>query len=525
MQIDTGIKETLDTIFAGVLVGGIDTSNKELMYKKRDVYKVALNRFIGRFKFCVFFEEYAIFWNLVKERGIKAFTRSNLELVLENNVDIILASKYIDWSPWVSIQGRPTTDEEKFVAYKEKVLRAFDRLSNMYVDEDAYDTAIKVYVDWYTNQLQLETAQKMTLILTDGIKEKVKGRTKSYKGLADSQVYYREKQSIIESLIEDNHRNDYAVDESWLETELTKLDSKRDETSLFKTGIEPIDNSIKWIRRGRMYNILGAPKGGKTSLSNHLVAEALENGLNVAVWAVEGSSKDWEHKQEAHIIFKQYALNAFLNSQNLDNSNKNGGVIVVNSDSISNPSTLTQEEKEAVVSATTLLATDPKRGKLSFIEGTAYVEDFRDKILAHYKEINPFDVLVIDSPINFLSLTGKSSVERIKEAFINLGTFIGTGLPVKVACIVTSQIKQSAIDEVRKKTDAELSITSGGESAEVIRTPDETWGLFSTKESLKTGRIQIQSVASRHQGNFDSFYCKAHLGSSYFTYVPDVMDY
>ena len=78
-----------------------------------------------------------------------------------------------------------------------------------------------------------------------------------------------------------------------------------------------------------------------------------------------------------------------------------------------------KKKQEAIISARTSLFKGTEFGRLSFIEGVAYAEDFIDVLDDHYKTRNPFDVLVIDSLVNIMSRQRKGKVERILKCPLN----------------------------------------------------------------------------------------------------------
>ena len=95
-----------------------------------------------------------------------------------------------------------------------------------------------------------------------------------------------------------------------------------------------------------------------------------------------------------------------------------------------------------------MLATDKKRGRLSFIEGTCYVETFREVLDNHYDTENQFDVVVIDSPINIMSLNNLGKVARISDGYMYLKDYVANKMKKKALCVVTAQLKQEVNEDV-----------------------------------------------------------------------------
>ncbi len=504
MGMSEGIEESLRKIFTAIIVGGIRRDNP-LMMKKDEVYQVCINRFLARFPSNIFEDEYAFFYEIINTLKVKVFNHNQLRTILENNADLVLTSPYINLSQWSNtIDNRPATDDEKIEAFSLNLMEKFEEFSNDVVTVEEFNSACTIYTDYYVNKAMLETAQNMSLIMSDlgFVEKKTRGRNITYKGVNDAQKYYNERMKLIRELSEDGKIQATVIDAAWLEQDMKREDVE-DTEAILDFGIDEIDEVVGELRRSNMIGILGPPKGGKTRMCNYLVNRALEKGLNVAVWALEGTEEEWIACQTA-------ALVRTTSGQRLDSKR-------ILRRKYENP-----DIKQLVIAAKTRIATDFKRGKLSFIKGTAYVEDFIDVLQAHYDNENPFDIIVIDQLINVLSRTKKGKVERISEAYMLLKDFISNKMTRRALAILPCQLKQDVVDFLRKNPGETIDVTAGGESAETIRSPDEVIGLFSTKEERTGGKCKIYSVASRHSGNFDDFYVRSEFECCHFYSDPSL---
>lgn len=504
MYTDIGMEETLKKIFGAVIAGGIRRDNPYLE-QKQEVFRTCVPKFLATFPSNIFQNEYAFFYEVLTTLKVKVFSEQQLRILIEQNSDLILNSPYIDFSQWAfTTDGKQATPDEKVEAFANSLLEAYKELSNMYVTVEEFESACNIYINYFIEKTMFETVQNMALILSDTgyMERKPHGKTITYKGLDDAQRYYNEKLKLIRELSETEKIQMRVIDYAWLEDELQKEDIG-DTEGILDFGIEEIDKVMGKLRRSYMLGILGPPKGGKTRMANYLVCRALERGLNVAVWPLEGTVEEWVAMQIAAMI-------RMTSGQSLED--KQITERIYDNDDI----------KQLVLSAKARLATDYTRGKLSFITGTAYVEDFIDILQAHYDNENAFDVIVIDSLVNILSKSKKTKVERISEAYMLLKDFIANKLPRKAIAIVPAQLKQDVINYLRKNPGETIDVTSGGESAETVRSPDEVIGLFSTKEERNTGKMRIYSVASRHSANFDDFYVRCELGCCYFYSDPSL---
>lgn len=500
--------ETLDTIFAGVLIGGMDYNSDEIV-EKRKVFKMCVPLFKGKFKRNIFEEVYAIFYVIINDMNMPVFTQNQLELILDNNQDMIVNSSVIDFNTLLgTIDGlsERASDIDKYLLFKDLVIDKYNELSCKYVTLDEFKSSCSLFIDLYRKQATLDMVSNMAIILTEGKKIKdFKGRSHNYVGIEGAQQYYQEMMNAIDELKESENKSSIIVDEHWLEKELMKTTTD-DELRLMDFGIKEIDDAIKYIRRTHMIGILGPPKGGKTRTSAYLASRALAMGYNVCVWPLEGHETEWEGMIIANIV-------------KLITGGSNG-VEIGSSDIVTN--TYDPAYKQLVITAKTQLAIGSGRGRLSFIKGTANVEDFLDVLLYHYENENPYDVLIIDSMVHMMSTKGMAKAERISEGYEKLKNFISFGLPQPCAAILPAQLKQDVVDWLRKNPNETIDVTAGGESAATIRSPDHVIGVFASKQERNSGLQKFYSVASRHNGTFEDFYARCALGCCYYESDPSL---
>lgn len=504
MQYTLGVQESLRTIFSAITVGGIKRDNEGIQQKK-EVLRTSLPRFLSKFTDNVFQDEYAFLYEVFKSLKVNVFSLNQLDEIIERNRDVILNSPYIDMTRWaITADGRPTNDDEKLEAFRLNVMDLVEDLSNNVVSEQEFNSSVEIFIGYYIEQFMIETVQNMAIILgeTGLLVKKTRGRKVLYKGIEDSKIYYRERLEIIENLNSEDRVEDVVIDESWLGEEL-EAEKVKDEDGILDFGLEEIDSVIGEMRRSNLITILGPPKGGKTRMTNYLVHRALEKGLNVCVWPLEGSKDEWISNQIACMIRVKEGIS-------------------LDSKRILEKKYETETIRELVVAAKARLATDFRRGKLSFITGTAYCETFIDKLDNHYKNKNPFDIIVIDQLIDIMSLDRKPKVDRISQGYLALKDYITNKMNRCALALLPAQLKQTVVDYLRDHPEETIDITAGGESAETIRAADEVIGLFSSKEERATNRMKVYSVASRHSGNFDDFVARCELGCCFFESDPDL---
>lgn len=503
LKYTLGIQESVNKIFAGVLVGALEKNNVNFQNIVLAA-KSNRNRFIANFPSNVFQDEFAIFYDIIVKLNAKVFTINELEAIIDNNRDLILDSPYVDISKMASTQsGTQATDDEKLEAVKANLKDMFIELSNRYVSEVEFESSCAIFIDWFKKQYMLQISQAMSRIMSDqGYEERKPGkRTRKYAGFEDCRSYYNENMKILNELSQTDRVRSSVVNDEWFEKDMQN-EKLEDVNALMSIGIPEIDEMLGELRRGNMLGVLGPPKGGKTRFVNFIVSRALSLGLNVCVWTLEGTKEEWIAMQLAAMIRRDNNLS--FNSKDI----------------LQRKYTSKTKDKEIVVAAKLKIATDPNMGKLSFIESTAYVEDFLDIMEAHYENENPFDVIVIDQLIDILSRTGRGKVERISQAYQELKMFIANKMKRPVLAVIPAQLKQDTVDFLRRNPDETIDVTAGGESAETIRSPDEVIGLFSSKEERASNIMHIYSVASRHSGNFPDFRVKADLRCCHFESDP-----
>lgn len=511
--VPLGVRQALDNMFAAILIGGIPkiAANKDLIEQKVRIAKVCKPRFQANFAFNIFNNEYAIFYEIINTLQVNTFTEEQLQAIIDTNRDLILDSPYINKSAYSTTEsGNIASDDDIIAAVTGNLIESLRTLSYSLVTEEEFSSACVVYTEWYKNAFAEFTALNMSAIMNDiGYDEKKPGkRVRHYQGLADMIEYYNDNMRVIKALADESRTRSTVLDSKWLETELQN-ENKTDNKALFSIGIREMDATIGELRRGNMLGVMGPPKGGKTRFTNYLVQRALSMGYNVCVWPLEGTKEEWEAMQTACFL----AQTSYARTKTTNNKE---WLRISSKDILQKKYKGSVEIRKAVAAAKTVMATGETYGRLSFIEGTAYVEDMFDILESHWENDNQFDVLVIDQLVNVMSKKGKGKVERISEAYMETKNFLANKLKVPALGIMPAQLKQDVVDFLRRNPEETIDVTSGGESAETVRTPDEVIGLFSSKEERDNNIMKIYSVASRHNGSFTDFQARCYLECCYF---------
>ena len=493
LNFDSGTNESLQKIFTAMLACRDNIDDRVIADTKEGMYNECRSIFDSKFPINIFFNEYYFIYQVYKESKIKLFSVEQLVSLIDANSTDILKSPFINTSDIYKIDnGNIVDDAEKIAGFTQEMVKRVKKLSNKIVSIEEFESACNIYLNSYKNALMTQIANSMSMIMqSTGFDEELKrGGRKHWQGREDAIKYYNLQMMKIRALDENNATRAIQVNEDWVTEENSKdKDPSSAEEVILDYGISRIDNVAGGIRRTNLIEILGATKGGKTTFTAYLVERALSRGLNVAIWPLEGTYQEWM---------------GIILSLTIKHSNDGEGP-VVNRGHIVTRNYRNEEERKLVAAAREVVAS-PERGKLTFISGSAYIEDYLDVIQNHYETENKFDVIVMDSPLLVLSKNGKGKVERIGECYTTFKDYVANKVPGGVVGIVTAQLKQEVINELRSNPEKDINETAGGESSETIRTPDEIIGLFSSKLERSNGQIKIYDVASRHHEAFENFY-------------------
>ncbi|MBR1455160.1 MAG: hypothetical protein IJ593_11065 [Lachnospiraceae bacterium] len=498
MDYTVGISDSLEKIFAGITIGELDTNNP----LASDIVKAAKENYArmqANFPSNIFQDEYAILYDIMVGHKQPVTNANQISAIIDNNRDLVLDSPFVDLSRVSQLRnGNATTDDEKVEIFKQSITDTLKRLSNMYVTPDDFNSACIIFIDYFRNKYTEITGHNIVRIMSDeGYTESRPGKRRvSYKGAEDAKVYWNERMKLLDELSETKKIRSVVIDNDWL-IEEQKKENMPDENALMTVGIKKIDETVGDLRRSNMLGILGPPKGGKTRFTNFLVQRALQLGLNVCVWPLEGTKEEWISMQLAAFIARNHKVE-------------------IDSKSILQRKYASPQEESLVKTARFEIVAKEGYGRLSFIEGAAYCEDFISVIDTHYQTVNPFDVIVIDSPVNILSRTGRQKTDRISSAYMELKAYISNRMKRPALAILPAQLKQDVVDNLRAHPNETIDVTAGSESSETIRSPDTVLGLFSSKEERASGFMKIYSVASRHSGSFDDFQIRTSLKCCYF---------
>lgn len=486
----------LDSLFAGIF-------RRECLLDERLERERVENagKFSSQFADNIFQDEYAILYELAVTRRLTTGDWEIHRAVIEENRELILSAPQVNLAKYAA----DFTESDEYDAFLSITKAAFERICDMdFRGSEGFRTATASFIEVFEKKYFKQCINVAAFILNspDVFIDYRGGRRREYLGYTGSNEFLTVEKMKIDSLRGAQGTRQFTLNSEWinscLDPELQAEKEKKRE-KLCDIDIPEIDTVWSGIRRTHMIGVIGPPKGGKTTLSAYMVHCLLKAGHRVAVWAMEGSAEEsWINKLIAAAC---YDMNVNITTKDISD-----GLVGK-----------TEEEKRAVVEARLSLA---QNDKLSFIEETGYVEDFLSVIDGHYRAYNRFDCIVVDSLLNLQSKTGRKKSEYLSSAYILLKDYIEHKLTPAPACITTAQFKQESIKDARNSVDATFDETSGGETAETIRTPDNVLGVFGTPAQKDSGYTTIHHIASRHSELFKKVDVRALFGNAIFTSQP-----
>lgn len=434
-----------------------------------------------------------------KDRSITP-DESFIKMYLTRNLKI-----FEDGKAYINMNEFSDLDENPYVAYTSAVLKQFTRLFGLDpVDYEEFQLTIERYkIEFSANEMGAVYSQSK-MILYDGMQS---GKT-MLQGYSDSVAYVKKKIADIEAMLDKNKgvgfidsRKDAIVDEE---------DIKIEKIGDFDL-INELNDRLEGIFTSIFYNIVAPTKGGKSKFTSRMIHTiVVKYGYNVSVWAHEGGYKAWWAQIRA-IHFE------YLYIRNRDESER---VAPLSQQQIlfgNYPS----EEIRALESASRLdLFTNPKYGNINIIDRPFLLETLIEEIDTSVKLNNSKAVLIDYLQLIETHLRNMSKPQVIGNAYQKC---LAYAKKANVAMISPAQFTQDFMNEMASSKDGQAHEvrTAGGESSEIIRTPDINIALYASTEDLIRKSMTIMSIPSRLCEPFPDVPIYADLCSSVFSSIGD----
>lgn len=444
-------------------------------------------------------ENYIIFMVLhnFKDKGITPDSEF-LKLYLMRNTKLIKDSQeYIDLTEYKDL------DENIYIGYITAVIKQFVRLQGLETSSfDDFKLDIEKYKSEFSSYEINRAYSQAKIILYDGIQV---GR-KFYQGYEDSVAYTKKKIADIEAVL------DHTTGAGFIDSRTAGIEDKQESKPeiIGDFGlIKELNQYLDGIYTSLFYNIMAPTKGGKSKFTSRLIHNiVVEHGNNASVWAHEGGYEAWWAQLRA-IHFE------YLYIRNKDEGHRIAPLSQKDIMYGKYPS----DEIKALEEASRLdLFTNPNYGVINMIDRPFKVETFIEEIETSV-QLNDSKAVLID----YLQLIGWDSSSKSKPQAIGgaYQALLAYAKKRNVAVMSPSQFTQEFMDEMAKSKDGQQHEvrTAGGESSEIIRTPDINIALYASIEDLIRKKMTIMSVPSRLAQPFPDIEIYADLCSCVFSSI------
>ena len=479
------LQELSDVLISSVIRGdALSKANRQTLF--------------GQISAKVFRDENYIIYSVFESFRDKGITPDEafLKMYLMHNMKMIK-----DNQEYIEINQYADLDENPIIGYISAVLKQFVRLLQI---EPTNGDEFRLYLEKYKSEFSSFEISKAfsqaKIILYDGLQI---GR-RLYQGYEDSVAYVKKKMSDIEAVL------DHTTGVGFIDSSQAGLIDDNDNTPelIGDFGlIRELNERLGGYYTSIFYNILAPTKGGKSKFTARAVHNiVVEHGNNMSVWAHEGGYKAWWAQLRAIHFEYMYIRNADESTAVAPLSQKD--IMYGNYPS---------EEVKALENASRIdLFTNPNYGNIYMIDRPFFAETFIEEIETSVQLNNSRGIL-----IDYLQLissrdTGKQKSQVIGKAYQDLLSYVKKR---NIMGISPSQFTQAFINEMAKSGDSgnhEVR-TAGGESSEIIRTPDINIALYASTEDLIRKEMTIMSVPSRLCEPFPDIHIYADLCSCVFS--------
>lgn len=437
---------------------------------------------------------YKILYNF-KDKGITP-DEEFIRMYLMRNENVILESKEN-----IDINAYSDLDENPATAYTIAVLKQFTRLivkEPLSVDE--FNLNFEKFKLEYKNVRLGEIFKEAETILSDGITMGRKLRQGSDAAIAHVKMGMAEIDSVM-----DTQAGSGFIDsskEALNDDETTKAELIGDFGLLTE-----LNDHLGGIYAPNFYSIVAPTKGGKSKFTTRMIHNiVVEHGMPVVVWAHEGGTKAWWAQLRA--IHYDWLYNR--NEPDITKHKTGVSQEIILYDKFPNEAVRTLEDASRVD-----LFTNESYGNIYMIERPFKVETFIDEIDTAVKANGAKAVLIDYLQLISWDTKGMSKSQAIGQAYQKALAYCKRA---NVAMISPAQMTQDFMNEMAKSKDgvSHETRTAGGESSEVIRTPDINIALYGSVDDIRAGAMKILSIPSRLCSPFPTFDIYCNLAVSMF---------
>ena len=445
-------------------------------------------------------ENYIIFtvFHHFKDKGITP-DADFLEMYLSRNSKLLKDSQ-----GYINLADYKDLDENMYLAYTSAVIKKFKRIvQNEVLSKDELALCIEKYKTEFSAMEMSKAYAQSRIILYEGLQIGYR----FYQGYADSMAYVKKIAADIDAVL------DKTAGAGFINSREAGIEDKQ-ESKPTKIGdfglITELNEKLGGVYSGLFYNVIAPTKGGKSKFCARLAhISMVEYGNGVSIWAHEGGYEAWWAQMRAIHFEYLYIRNKSANERVAPLSQKD--ILMGNYPS--------PEIKQLEEASRLDLFTNPNYGIMHMIDRPFKAETFIDEIETSV-QLNDSKMVVIDYLQLISCDSNKGKSEAIGNSYQNALAYCKKR---NVAIISPSQFKQESMDEMANSKDGKVHElrTFGGESSEVIRTPDVNIALYASIEDLIRKKMTIMSIPSRLAEPFPDIEIYADLCSCVFSSISD----
>ena len=410
-----------------------------------------------------------------KDRGITP-DEDFMKMYLLRNTKFIK-----DNQAYIDIDAYKDLDENPLTGYAIATVNQFVRLKQLDpLNYDKFKLTVEKYKQEFSNYEINQAFSQAKLILYDGMQY---GR-KFYQGYDDSVAYVKNKVADIEAIL------DHTTGSGFIDSRISGIE---DDESIKPELIgdfglvNELNEQLGGYYTSLFYNIMAPTKGGKSKWCARAVHNiCVEHGNNVSIWAHEGGYKAWWAQMRA--IHFEYLY--------IRDKDENERVAPLSQKQIMYDNYPSEQIKALEEASRLDLFTNPKYGNMYMIDRPFKVETFIEEIETSV-QLNESKAVIID----YLQLIGWDSKSLSKPQAISRAyqDLLAYAKKRNVMVMSPSQFTQEFMKEMAKSKDGQQHEVraAGGESSEIIRTPDINIALYASIEDLIRKEMTIMSVPSR----------------------------
>lgn len=451
-------------------------------------------------------ENYLIYHALYRFRDIDiTLDEEFLEMFYMNNTKIL---KEADTK--IDIQAFKQEQEDEYLSYIGATIKNFKRLLGM---QPQSEDSFKLICEKYRLALLAIEAEKIYTTANRVLASGITLRGKYLMGYDDSKAFIHREFARLDAISERDAGEGFVAmrgrEESASDKKVTKIAD---------WDIKELDEHFHGLFTSTFYSFLAPPKAGKTKFCAHLahgiaVRNAVKygKGHGVVVWALEGGRVAFDSQLRAKHFDYMY------NKDVTDARQKKVGISAGSIKSgIYDDEKIRQLEDASRID----LYNNPNYGEIMYIELDCELDTFIMNIDTAVQTIDAKAVVIDYLQLINTQKGGKKS-ETIGEAYKALLRYCNAK---NIAVLAPAQYTQEFIKDISKNGSNSADIrTAGGESAEIVRTPDVNIALWASEEDLIRGQMSMLSVPSRTALPFAKFDLLTDLGCCNFYSMPEYM--